>query len=281
MFAGILLGLTLPVTVWAEARFDWSLQLGRFDEFFGGLSGIEVSADGTEITVVSDRGALYSAALVRDEGNVRVRNIVRLPFEDDRGRPLSGLDYDTEGLAFTTGGQRFLSTEKHARVLTIGPDGATRALPEAPDFAEMPVNGALEALAAGANGALFTLPERSGRFDQPFPVFRFSNGAWQVAFELARTDRFVPVGADFATDGRLYILMRDVGPLGFRSKVISVEPDGSDQRLVLETEMGEHGNLEGLAAWTDSTGAIRLLMVSDDNFAIWQRSELVEYLLTH
>ena len=38
-----------------------------------------------------------------------------------------------------------------------------------------------------------------------------------------------------------------------------------------------HDNLEGLAVWRDDSGAIRLTMISDDNFNLLQRTELVEY----
>ena len=52
-----------------------------------------------------------------------------------------------------------------------------------------------------------------------------------------------------------------------------------DARILLETRGGRHGNLEGLAVWQDSHGALRLTMISDDNFQFFQRTEWVDYKL--
>ena len=49
--------------------------------------------------------------------------------------------------------------------------------------------------------------------------------------------------------------------------------------VLIQTNAGVHDNLEGLSVWRDRTGAIRLTMVSDDNFNLFQRTEIVEYIL--
>lgn len=38
-----------------------------------------------------------------------------------------------------------------------------------------------------------------------------------------------------------------------------------------------HDNLEGISVWQDPDGRIRLTMISDDNFMVFQRTEIVEY----
>jgi len=272
----------LPATTAAaEARMEWSLDLPRFDAQFGGLSAIEADDAGTHITVMSDRGGLYSATVSRIGGGAALSDIMPLSFLSPDGRPMTVGKNDTEGLAFAPSGERVVSTENPARVLTLGDDGATAPVETPDSFREMQTNGSLEALAIGPDGAVYTMPERSGRFDEPFPVYRYAGGLWDVAFALPRDDAFLPVGADFGPDGRLYILERDFGPLGFRSRVFSQRADGTDRIVELETQMGDHGNLEGLAVWRDAGGRIRLLMVADDNFSIWQRSELVEYSIQH
>jgi hypothetical protein len=49
---------------------------------------------------------------------------------------------------------------------------------------------------------------------------------------------------------------------------------------VLQTRLGDHGNLEGLAVWRDTDGLLRLTMVSDDNFLSFLPGEIVEYVLS-
>lgn len=56
----------------------------------------------------------------------------------------------------------------------------------------------------------------------------------------------------------------------------------TDDALGNETELFrssifQFDNLEGLAVWRDDTGAIRLTMVSDDNFNPLQTTQLVEF----
>jgi hypothetical protein len=46
---------------------------------------------------------------------------------------------------------------------------------------------------------------------------------------------------------------------------------------LLETATGTYDNLEGLAVWRDDAGAIRLTMISDDNFKSFQVTQFVEY----
>ncbi len=271
----------VPAALRADARLEWALTLDRSDELFGGLSAVESDATGTDLLLLSDRGALFKLALVRDSGGAAVGGVWRMRFVAPDGRPMERGKNDTEGLARRADGTMVLSTEAPARILTLQNTGGTEAIDTPPDFASYAENGSLEALAAGPDGSLYTLPERSGRYDQPFPVWRLHDGRWSVAFDIPRTDSFLPVGADFGPDGRLYILFRDVTPLGFRSRVMSMLADGTNRIVELETAMGEHGNLEGLAVWRDGAGAIRLLMVADDNFAVWQRSQLVEYSIRH
>ena len=51
-----------------------------------------------------------------------------------------------------------------------------------------------------------------------------------------------------------------------------------DEEILLTTRPLQYDNLEGISVWDDGQG-IRLTMISDDNFLIVQRTELVEYRL--
>lgn len=250
---------------------------------FGGLSGLELSDDGMKLYATSDGGNALSAEIDRTEGQITgIRNIVFAPLRDLKGAPLDDWFVDAEGLARSNSGAFYVSFEADARIwrysnLTARP----RALPKAKGFADLQNNSGLEALAIDAAGTLYTLPERSGEWERPFPVFRFRNGQWDQSLSIPRRDRFLPVGADFGPDGRFYLLERDfLWYRGFASRirVFDLTPAGfANEQTLLTTSFGTHDNLEGISVWRKPDGGLRLTLVSDDNFNLVQITELVEY----
>jgi len=262
-------------------RLSWSMR----GEAFGGLSGLALTGDGTGFTALSDRGRLVTGRILREDGEISgVADLRMTPLKNTEGGPLKKFHSDAEGLAIRSDGRLYISFEGYHRVWTYR-DGASEAawLPRHPDFKAMQSNASLEALAIAPDGTLYTLPERSGRKEWPFPVYRYSGGTWTQPFSLPRRGDFLPVGADFGPDGKLYLLERDFrGLFGFRSRVrrFEVTPGGlAGEQTVLTSAAGQHDNLEGLSVWRDAEGGIRLTMVSDDNFNRLQRTEFVEYRL--
>lgn len=251
---------------------------------FGGFSGLDIGIRGERFLALSDRGRVVEGRFQRDYGGpitgVQAGPVTALRAEDGTG--LSPLWRDSEGLALRGNGSFFVSFEGEARVWNYPSDNAVPVpLPRPREFLGMQANSSLEALAIGPNGALYTLPERSGEWSRPFPVYRYANGAWSSPFTLPRRDKFLPVGADFGPDGRLYLLERHFeGVLGFATRVRSfvVAGDGiADERILLTTRLGRHDNLEGIAVWRDGFANIRVTMISDDNFRFPQVTEFVEY----
>ena len=266
---------------WAEAVFLQSFIWRMEDENFGGFSGLELSQDGESFVALSDRGHITEGRLLREGG--RIVGVEAAPLRrlgNGEGGPLAQNRSDAEGLAVAPDGERFLSFEGVARLRTeTGPEGRPALLPRHPDFTRMQSNSSLEALAIGPDGALYTIPERSGRMDRPFPVYRLKDGEWQIPFVLPRVGPFLVAGADIGPDGMLYVLERDFTGVGFRSRVRRFGLDGSGGAVVLETGTAVHDNLEGIAVWRDAEG-LRITMISDDNFRWFQRTEFVEYRLT-
>ena len=260
--------------------FSWHLD----DPGFGGFSGLEVTADGTGFVAISDRGFRVSGRFARTSGMLTGVQADKLrALRSPKGKPLKGLRRDAEGLALRPDGRLFVSFEGFHRVWAyLAPNGPAAWLPRHPEFERLQGNSALEALAIDARGWLYTLPERSGKMTRPFPLYRYKQGNWDRDLSIPRRGNFLPVGADFGPDGRLYLLERDFVGVGFRSRVRSfaVTPISvGDEREILVTPTGRHDNLEGLAVWRDAQGRIRLTMLSDDNYRFFQRTEFVEYAL--
>ncbi len=264
--------------------FVWRLDVPAF----GGFSGLELTADGLGLTVLSDSGRIARGSVQRDaSGVVTAAGIGDLLLLKDRfGKPYTHVNTDSEGLAIGADGRMCISFELFVRVDCFAAlDGAS--IPQQPPqaWADLPGNGALEAVAIDAAGVIYTLSEEAPQKFRvpgaPIPLWRKRGGVWDQRLGIPRSGGFAPVGADFGPDGRLYVLEREFrGLFGFRSQVrrfeISDAAVGKGETL-LQTRPGLHDNLEGIAVWQDAQGAIRLTMISDDNYNFLQRTELVDY----
>ncbi|KQB95346.1 cobalamin/Fe3+-siderophores ABC transporter ATPase [Loktanella sp. 1ANDIMAR09] len=257
--------------------YDWRVS----DRLFGGFSAIEVTTDGMGFVALTDRGSIARGTFTRDGDTItsialgalrRLLGPTRAPLADDLS--------DSEGLAIGPDGTFYISFEGADGVRSFaGLDRPGSELVAARDFQAFQPNAGLEALAIGPDGALYTLPERSGLATRPFPVFRLKDGVWDQPFEITRAGHFLPVGADVGPDGRLYMLERDFTGIGFRSRIRRFDLDGRNEKTILETGLRTHDNLEGISVWQDAQG-LRITLISDDNFRMFQRTEIVEYRLT-
>ena len=252
-------------------------------EKFGGFSGLEVSVDGSTFWAVSDGGLFVEGQIERSRGVISaVVNTGFFDLKSPSGEETIGVWDDAEGLAIDAQNRAFVSFEGEHRVWRYDHPGTNAiAINQHKDFAGLQNNSALEVLAIDPQGRLFTLPERSGVLTRPFPVYRLEKDGWAQSFGLRRQSPFLPVGGDFGPDGKFYLLERHFsGLLGFQTRVrrFDVTETGMENEVtLLETRSGLHDNLEGIAAWRDASGAIRLTMISDDNYRAFQRTEFVEY----
>lgn len=248
----------------------------------GGYSAIWLDDAGSGFVVLSDRGRWVRGTLARDAAGAvaDVEVTGQGPLLRSNGGDLRGGESDAEAIAFADGAF-FVAYEGAHRVMRY-PDiaAAPDRMAQGRAFAGLQANSGLEALAADADGALYAIPERSGGYDVPFPVYRFRDGVWDEPFALRRDGWFLVSGADVGPDGRLYLLEREFAILGFRSRVRSFDLQGGDERLELETGIGTHDNLEGIEVWRDGDGHLRATMISDDNQRpLIQRTEFVDYRL--
>ena len=251
----------------------------------GGLSGLEVSPDGSDFFVITDRGHIASGTFTRENETISDLALTAMqPLVDHEARLQEFPLTDAEGLALTASGRLYVSFEHAHRILFYD---AWESPAQWPSYTRawraLSRNKGLEALAIDAGGALYALPEQINSSASEALVYRrVPQEPWQQAFTVPVDAEFLPVGADFGPDGRFYLLERGLYPFGFysRVRVMDLTDDGPTQiQTIMQSTLGTHGNLEGLAVWQDETGAIRLTMVSDDNFHSFMRGEIVEYVL--
>lgn len=274
----------------AAAEAPQAALVGRYAltedvDYLGGLSGLEFDADGASFTALSDSAALVFGRVRRDRTGAIAGITLDGPpvrLRDEAGRLLDAPRDDSEGLLYAGGGRFVISFERIARVTIYAASGRvirTLPIPQA-HFPALMSNAGLEALAVGPDGAVYAIPEGDAAGSASFPVFRFADGTWSVAFTLPGERTFRPVGADIGPDGRLYVLERDFWPLiGFRTRLRRVALDGSAEEVLLETQAGRHGNLEGLSVWRDRAGRLRATLVSDNNFLPFAATEFADYAL--
>ncbi|SFR34588.1 esterase-like activity of phytase family protein [Litoreibacter janthinus] len=280
---GLSAGIACAQSLEFVSRYTWKSAV----EDFGGFSSLELSRNGESFTTTTDKGLIAEGRIVRDGG--RIRGLDNLRFGrilNPQGVPWRSYRTDAEGLAISPTGTIYISFEGTHRVVAYdSPRSAGRPLPDMPWRGSLQSNSSIEALAIDAAGVLYTLPERSGDLNRPFPVFRYRNGRWDKTLSIARRDGFLPVGADFGPDGRLYLLERELKGLnGFATRVRSFALSRNsltDERELLRTAGGTHDNLEGIAVWSTPEGVIRITMISDDNFRFFQRTEIVDYRLVN
>ncbi|MEL7344667.1 MAG: esterase-like activity of phytase family protein [Pseudomonadota bacterium] len=283
--------ILFPTVLLAQAEYLGSFTWERSEDRHGGYSGLEVLEQGRRFVAIADNGQLVQGQIMRNDTGITA---LKVPYigglHSPEGKfvgtiPKRGeiVGADSEGLSFMPDGRMVVSFESDTRVwIYETPEGPASVLPKHPDFAEMPLNGALEAVAVSPAGAILAFRETDveGRMQG----YVFSKGAWDQAFSVEQKRGYSVTGADFGPDGRLYLLERlFVFPLGFASRVRSFELNGndiSDERVEFQSRLGRHDNLEGLSVWRDDTGVIRLTMISDDNYNPLQKTEMVEYRLT-
>lgn len=277
-----------------QVEFLGSYHWPQSEEWFGGFSGIELEANGTSGWVVSDNGFSSGIELVRADGQGIVTAVEGYQFRW-LWRPdfvvVTGLENDAEGLALDGAGHLLVSFELLHRIWRYGvtvpaewQGQGAELIPPHPDFAELQRNSSLEALAVAPDGAIITVPERSGKLSRPFPAYRLKDGVWDE-LKIPRRPPYLVSGADFGPDGRFYLLERHLnGIFGFQSRVRRFDYDSeagfSNEVTLFESASALHDNLEGIAVWRDAAGRIRLTMVSDNNFNSFQRTELVDYAVT-
>lgn len=275
-------------------RYLGGLEIELADDRFGGLSALEVSADGSRILALSDSAWWVTATLDWSEAGqlAGLRDLDIQPVLGPDGQHLEGRSGDSEGLSPMRDGRYAVSFERNHRILAydLGEDWsrAGSALPEvlpAPPGAEdLPDNRGMEALATVGPRRLIAGVEYPLRLDLRHDLWEEMRNGWR-RLDLVLDPGFGLTGMS-SHAGQLYVLTRFYSSdTGNRIVIRRVaEPVLARPRPArpdrLATLGPEHSvdNFEGIAAFTRE-GQTILLIVSDDNYSPRQRTLLMAFMV--
>ncbi len=281
-----MLAMTLPWNGGVHAQT--MTELGTYEwssETINGLSGLEVFEDGTTFATVSDQGWYVAGTFQRQDDQIVGINVTEfLPILGNDGLPVAarrvGDWSDAEGLAIAANGTHWISFERWAHVSRFdGPESTGQWIKDHPSFNDFDDNRQLEALAVHPDGTVYVFPEQT--LGSGFPIFRLNDNDWEISGEIAKLDGFAIVGADFDTDGQLYLLERKlVLGLWWQSRIRRLDVNAPGGIEILWTSArGAFRNLEGIAVWRDEIG-LRLTLVSDNNRDRAEVTQFVEFRLS-
>lgn len=266
-------------------RYRGGVHLTSADRRFGGLSGLMVSADGTEFTAVSDGGAWTLGELTYDADGMLsgVSNVRIEPIRDTDGKALTGRRGDAEALAPGPEGGRVVAFERDPK-LHIYRDG--EELPQlisAPAGIERaPPNRGMEAVTRLAGGELLVVTEydeRPGRF----VGWIGGSGGWSRVTYLS-DQGYRPTGAATLPNGDVVFVDRRFPLLSIRVRRAAaavLKPGAEIEADVLARLEGSKSfdNMEGIDARVGANGETLIYLVSDDNFQSLQRTLLMMFEL--
>lgn len=263
-------------------EFIWDFPSIRW---FGGISSIETVNQGRWYVAATDRSLMFTGPIVRHGDTGRIKVVpprYAWGVKSSKGTKQLGPLRDLEGLAMTPDGSVYASFEGLHRVAFFeNPRGAGEPIRRPAEFHDFPGNAGLESLAIDLNGMIYALPERFAKGNR-VPVYRWQKGVWNAEMSIPASAWMRPVSADIGPDGRLYVLERSLTFLGFKSRLRRwrINGDTLDQeKTLIDSPRRTYGNLEGLDVWQDETGALRALIVEDNNFWPFNKTSLLDFRL--
>lgn len=282
-----------------ELVWRGTLHLRNESRYFGGLSSLRVSPDGSQFVALNDRGMRVTGRMLHDgAGHLTGAgdfNVAPLLGTDGQALPNGG--NDTEGLAMFgpwPGDGWAVSMEGRNVVLRYPPAlaGAPAVEMAVPaGLHELPLNLGIETLLTLADGRLLMIAEDEGAGDR-HRVWVGNEGQW-VETAYQGLSSFLPVDAARLPDGGILVLERRSALLGsWGSRVVYVDAAAlaaglKPGALVQGREIARLesplvvDNYEGIDTATLPDGSIAVYIIADDNFRREQRTLLTLFAWRH
>jgi hypothetical protein len=269
---------------------------------FGGLSGLRLDRKGERFISFSDKGNWFTGRIVyHDTEMTGLADVEAAPMLGPDGRPITARGwYDSESIAIDGSqiydSRVYIGLERVNQVLRFDfSKGFTRSLgeivPMPTAVKKLPYNKGLEALVFVPGGmplagTLIALSERGLDANGNLVAF-LVGGPSPGQFSIRRTEKFDISDATLLASGELLVLERKfslVEGLNVRIRRIalkSLAPGALvDGPVIFEVDLGEEvDNMEGIDAFVTPQGETVLTMVSDDNFSLFQRTLLLQFVL--
>lgn len=285
-------------TRFGALEFLGGVELSSGNPLFGAISAIRFRPDQRRFVSVLDTGHWLTGTVERD-GDGRLKGIAEariMPMIDRRGVADAGKGaMDAEGLALK-GDHVLVSYEQYHRVDTYPDPGFETSPPDGTvpiliSRKELRANRSLEALmiapqSSPLSGATVIVAEDS-LDDQGNMLAAILDGPLEGRFTVRHSDDFDASDGVFLPNGDLLLLERrfDLAHgIGMRIRRIAggdIRPGAVvDGAVIFEANSSyQIDNMEGLDAFRAADGTIHLIMVSDDNHSILQRSLMLEFRL--
>jgi len=279
---------TLGQLVW---RGGFAMSLA--DSRFGGLSALQVSADGTRLVAVTDEGNWLRAELTYRDGDLAgIRNPEFAPIFDPNGNPLRGKKGDAESLAQVGPASFVVGFERDHRLWRYdgSPDpflAHAKPVPVPDRFAKLPGNNGIEAVTTLCDGRLFAIAEGSRTLRGQVEAWvQAASGGWN-ALTYPVVAGLRPTGATTLPDCDVLVLERSFSPIaGLEIRVMRLEAASLAAGAVLAPQEVAHlqspvtmDNFEGISARRADNGEVFVYLLSDNNFSSLQRTLLVMFRL--
>lgn len=265
---------------------------------FGGLSGLDISADGRTATAITDRGHWFTFALDYDPGG-RLAGAALSgggPLHNLRGKPVNRKQRDAEEVKAYGRGGFLVSFERLHRLWWYdkGLDQIPRVLPTPRAMASLPSNGGVEAMTPLPDGRILMLAEEGGEGDIAIGWLSGAPGGggqgpagqdWApVRYRCAPS--FVPTSVAVLPNGDLLVLERSFAVWrGFSSRLnlvpaARIRPGAllEGREIALIDKPLPTDNFEGLAVRRQGDETF-VYIISDDNFSLLQSNLLLMFKL--
>lgn len=240
-------------------------RLTSADPRFGGLSALAI--DHGQLLALSDSGVLVRFDRPRPGVTIESALIGELP--DGPGDPRWKDSRDSEGLARDPAGRGYwVSFEQRHELWLYDPEFRRALLRMEMGAHRWPINSGVEALAP-AEAGLVAIQETHGtvlRINGTHARGSRLAGMWGSVSEASRLP-----------DGRLLLIERKLTLLGFANRLALVGETAAGLRVSREIPLGigPFVNLEAMASEPLPDGAIRLWLMTDDNFQTPMRTLLL------
>ncbi len=273
-----------------QLTFTHAWDISSFNEKFGGFSALTRLPDGRFIAV-SDAGWLAGFTL---ENNI-ARNSFIVPMPEAYGQIRNFADRDSESIVYNPdSGRYWVGYEGKAAIRRFPPSFARSEAIIRPDaMQKWGGNSGAEAMVRLTDGRFIVFSEGHDLPDGSYEALLYSGdptepGSQMQSFGYRPPDGFKITDAALMPDGRVMTLNRRIAfPEGFSAAVAIFDPiDIQAGRTVQPAEIARLAspllvdNMEGLMIEQDGNGQTILWMISDNNFAIWQRTLLMRFIFT-